>query len=241
MSPALISPDGRWWWDGSQWRSRLVEGELDLFWFTTTPDWFGRILLTGLIGLIPIVGTINMYGWTLAATDMVRQRWRELPPAGFHYLERGVPPFVVGLVYGLVAFVVFGSLVLTVILLGFSDRARTAIAIVIGFLVLLLAIGWSLLMLYLFAAILVGSDRLGIGRALDPTRLWAIARANAGPTLSVAAIYLVGALALAGVGFAVGIVVPFGGLIVNLGLPAVFAIMVPHLVRMNVEGSAPTS
>ncbi|TMB46844.1 MAG: hypothetical protein E6J53_04105, partial [Chloroflexi bacterium] len=63
MSPALISPDGRWWWDGARWRSRLVEGELDLFWFTSSPDWFGRVALTGLIGLIPIIGTINLFGW----------------------------------------------------------------------------------------------------------------------------------------------------------------------------------
>ncbi|HYM97392.1 MAG TPA: hypothetical protein VET26_08830, partial [Candidatus Sulfotelmatobacter sp.] len=65
MSPAPISPDGRWWWDGARWQSRLVEGELDLFWFTSTPDWFARIAITGLIGLIPIVGTINLLGWTL--------------------------------------------------------------------------------------------------------------------------------------------------------------------------------
>ena len=239
MSPAVISPDGRWWWDGTQWRSRLVEGELDLFWFTSTQDWIPRILVTGLIGLIPIVGIINMYGWTLTATDMVRQRWRELPPAGFQYLERGVAPFVVGLVYGVVALLVLGSLALTAILVGSSDHGRVAIAILIGLLDVLLAIAWWLLMLYMFAAILAGSDRLGIERALDPRRLWAIARANSGPTLSIAGIYLLGALALAAIGAGVGIVVPFGGLIVNLGLPGVFAILVPFLVRITVDAAPP--
>src|ERR1700737_4263902 len=46
--PQLISQDGRWWWDGKQWRTRLVEGPLDLFWFTSTPDWFTRVLVMGL-------------------------------------------------------------------------------------------------------------------------------------------------------------------------------------------------
>lgn len=237
MSPALISPDGRWWWDGSRWRSRLVEGELDLFWFTTTPDWFPRIVLTGLIGLIPIVGVINMYGWTLTAADMIRGRWRELPPAGFGYLERGVAPFLVGLIYGLVSIVVFGSLIVATILIGASDKGRVPIAIAIGSFVALLLIAWWLLMLYLFAAILLGSDQIGIGRALDPRRLWAIARANGGTTLSIALTYFLGSLVLAMVALGVGLIVPFGGLVVNVALPAVFATLVPRLARMTIQAT----
>lgn len=235
MSPALISPDGRWWWDGSQWRSRLVEGDLDWIWFTTTPDWFSRIALIGLIGLIPIVGTINTYGWTLTATDMIRGRWRELPPAGFQYLERGVPPFLVGLVYGLVALVVFGAVITTAVVIGTSDQSRVGIAIVIGALVLPLLIAWWLLMLYLFGAILVGSERIGIGRALNPGRLWAIARSNNSASLSVALTYFVASLVLALVGLVVGFVVPFGALLINMALPAVFAMLVPSLARITVD------
>lgn len=236
MSPALISPDGRWWWDGSQWRSRLVEGDLDLLWFTTTPDWFSRVLVTGLIGLIPIVGVINMYGWALTATDMVRNRWRELPPAGFQYLERGVPPFLVGLVYGAVALLVFGGLIVAAILVGISGQGHVAIAIVIviGSLVFLMLVAWWLLMLYLFAAILVGSDQIGIGHALNPMRLWAIARANHDASLSVALTYFLGSLVLAMVGIAIGFIVPFGSLLINLALPAVFAMIVPSLARITV-------
>jgi hypothetical protein len=235
MSPALISPDGRWWWDGSQWRSRLVDGELDLLWFTTTPDWFSRILLTGLIGLIPILGTINMYGWTLTAADMIRNRWRELPPAGFQYLERGVAPFLVGLIYGFAAFVVFGGLIGAAVVIGLSNHDLVAAAVVIGLVAILLSVTWWLLMLYLFAAIIVGSDRVGIGRALDPRRLWAIAGANGGPTLSVALTYFLGSLVLVLVGGAIGIVVPFGAFLINLALPAVFAMIVPPLARITIE------
>jgi hypothetical protein len=74
--PPLISQDGRWWWDGMHWRTRAVEGPLDLFWFTSTPAWSQRVIVTGLIGLIPIIGSINLLGWTLTATDMVRGGWK---------------------------------------------------------------------------------------------------------------------------------------------------------------------
>ena len=127
--PALISPDGRWWWDGTRWRSRMVEGKLDLFWFTSTPEWFARVVITGLIGLIPIVGAINLLGWTLTATDMVRRGWKELPPAGFQYLERGIAPFVVGIVYAVVLFLVVGVLAFFTLVLAMSGRSHVVIAV----------------------------------------------------------------------------------------------------------------
>ena len=172
--PALISEDGRWWWDGRQWHTRLVEGPQDLFWFTTTPEWTARVLITGLIALIPIVGVINMMGWTLAATDMFRSRWKELPPAGFQHLERGVAPFVAGLAYGLVFFVVFGMLTLFTVLLAALGGGRVALAIGLGVLILLIVVAWWLVWLYLFAALIMASDKLGIVKALDPRRLFAL-------------------------------------------------------------------
>lgn len=234
MAQTLISQDGRWWWDGSQWRSRLVEGELDMFWFTTTPDWFTRILITGLITLIPFVGLINTYGWTLTAVDMIRQRWRELPPAGFHYIERGLRPFAVGLVYGLVVFLVLGLLGGGAILLAISDHARIPIAIALGAVVLLLGFVYWLFALFVFAALLVGSDRLGIARALNPRTLWQIARANSAAALMAGGIYFAGSLVLGLIGSAVGFVIPFGSLVVYLALPAVFAMIVPSLAKIEV-------
>ncbi|MGH7761929.1 MAG: DUF4013 domain-containing protein, partial [Candidatus Dormibacteraceae bacterium] len=177
--PALISQDGRWWWDGTQWRSRAVEGPLELFWFTSTSDWFQRVIVTGLIGLIPIIGSINMLGWTLTATDMVRGGWKELPPSGFQHLERGVNPFVVGLVYGLVLAGLF--VVLAVLSVAFAVSGRTAVVVIgiaLGLLGLLLLLAWWLAALYFFAALLIASDRLGFANLLDPRRLFALARAN---------------------------------------------------------------
>jgi hypothetical protein len=147
--PVLISQDGRWWWDGTHWQSRAVEGRLDLLWFTKTPDWAQRVIVTGLIGLIPIIGTINLFGWTLTATDMVRRGWKELPPAGFQNLERGVAPFVVSLVYGIVLWVVLIALAVVAVALGTSGRTElVAIGIAVGVLGVLVLVAWWLATLY---------------------------------------------------------------------------------------------
>ena len=233
--PALISPDGRWWWDGQHWRSRLVEGRLDLFWFTTTPDWFTRIVVTGLIGLIPIVGAINLFGWTLTATEMVRTGWKELPPPGFQYLERGINPFVVSFLYGVVFSALLGVLVVLEVLIATSGQTRVALAIVFGVLIGLLVLAWWVVYLYVYAALLVASDRLGIAKTLDPRRLFALARANHDVSLHVALIYVVMTIALAVIVFPVALFIPFGGLIVLLVLPAVYAILVPSLAAFQVE------
>jgi hypothetical protein len=234
--PALISQDGRWWWDGTHWRSRVIEGPLDLFWFTSTPDWFQRAIVTGLIGLIPIIGTINMLGWTLTAVDMVRGGWKELPPAGFQHLERGVAPFVVGLVYGLVLSIVF--VVLAVFAVAFGTSGRTALVVIgvgIGLFALLLLLAWWLAALYFFAAILIGSDRLGIVKAVDPRRLLALALANQRASLRIALMYGAAVIVFAAIGVTIGIIVPFGTLILSAALPVVYTILVPTLASFRVE------
>jgi hypothetical protein len=240
--PALISPDGRWWWDGRHWRSRLVEGRLDLFWFTSTPDWFTRVVITGLIGIIPIAGAINLLGWALTATDMVRTGWKELPPPGFQHLERGVAPFLVALVYGLVLFTSLVVLAAATLFLAASGKSLAVLAIGLGLFLFLLAVASWLISLYLFAAVLIGSDTLGITRALDPRRLFALARANHDVSLRVAIIYGLSHLVFVSLTLAVGVVIPFGGLVISIALPAVYAILVPSLAAFRVEtppGSQP--
>jgi len=237
--PVLISEDGRWWWDGTQWRSRAVEGPLELFWFTSTPDWVQRALVTGLIGLIPIIGSINMFGWALTATDMVRGGWKELPPAGFQHLERGVAPFVVGLVYGLVLSAVFAVLFVLAVALGVSGRTGLVlIGIALGLLSLLLLLAWWLAALYIFAALLIGSDRLGIVQALDPRRLYALARANHHASFHVALLYGAATIVFASIAVTVGFIVPFGSLLLSAALPAVYALLVPTLASFRVDAAA---
>lgn len=234
MAP-LISPDGYWWWDGRQWRSRMVEGELDLFWFTSTPDWMPRILLMGLIGLIPIVGSMVLYGWTLAAADMVRRRWRELPPPGFQYLERGVAPFAVFFVYGIAFAAVLVSLGVAAIVMAVSGQALLVPAILLGVLAALLAVAGWLLVAYLYAALLVVSDSVGIGAALNPRRVLDLARANHAVSLKAGLIYGIGVVGLTSAGAVVGAIVPFGSFLTLLVMPAVFAVAAPVLAGFSVS------
>ena len=235
VMPALISDDGRWWWDGTQWRPRTVEGKLDLFWFTGTPDWFTRVLVTGLIGLIPIVGAINLLGWTLEAADMVRGGWRELPTPGFRFLGRGAAPFIVALVFGVVLFVVVGILAVFTVLLATYGDGRVAFAILLGFLGMLIFLAWWLASLYLFAALILASDRLGIAKAINPVRLFELARANHEVSLHVALVYGAATIVIAAISIAIGVIIPFSSLIVSLGLPAVYAMIVPSLATFRID------
>jgi hypothetical protein len=239
VMPALISEDGRWWWDGTQWRPRTVEGKLDLFWFTSTPDWVTRVLVTGLIGLIPIVGAINLLGWTLEATDMVRGGWKELPTPGFRYLERGAAPFVVSLIYSVVVFMVVAILGFVTLLLLTSGNHRVAFAIVPILFIALIFLAWWLASLYILAALILAADRLGIAKAIDPRRLFALARANHDVSLHVALIFGAATIVIAGISLAVGVIIPFGTLIVSLGLPAVYAMIVPNLATFRVDAPSP--
>jgi hypothetical protein len=234
--PALISGDGRWWWDGTQWRPRTIEGKLDLFWFTSTPDWVSRVLVTGLIGLIPIVGTINLLGWALEAADMIRGGWKELPAPGFRYLSRGAAPFVVGLVYAVVLFMVLGTLTFFVVFLATSGNGRgVALAILLGIFIAIIFLTWWLASLYIFAALLLAADRLGIAKAIDPRRLFGLARANHEVSLHVALVYGAATIVIAGISLAIGVIIPFSSFIVSLGLPAVYAMIVPSLATFKVE------
>src|SRR5919109_1462835 len=70
-------------------------------WPFQDPGWFGKMILQGLIAVIPIVGWIAMVGWLMMNIDNFRAGRRELAPAGFH-LSRGVGLFFVFLIYGLV-------------------------------------------------------------------------------------------------------------------------------------------
>src|SRR5436190_13318484 len=86
-------------------------------WPSRDPQWVSKVLLTGLILLIPIVGQMVVLGWMLAAVDNLRAGRQELPPAGFSHIGRGVPLFVVYLVYGLAIAVVFAALLAAGILI----------------------------------------------------------------------------------------------------------------------------
>jgi len=67
------------------------------------PDWVKKILILGLISLIPIVGQFVLIGWSLDVTRrIIQQNSQPLPDLDFgRQLIDGLKAFVVGLVYSI--------------------------------------------------------------------------------------------------------------------------------------------
>ena len=137
-------------------------------WPSRDPEWVTKVLLIGLIGLIPIVGQMNLYGWMLSALDNLRAGRPQLPPAGFHYIGRGVNLFVVWLVYGLV----LGAVVSVLFVLGFgislgTDGRGSAIGVPVFLLAYALLILGVLAYYLVTPVIIVATERGGIGGGLN--------------------------------------------------------------------------
>jgi MFS family permease len=102
-----VTADGRWHWVNDQWAPLppAAAGQPGILWFTSAPRLLVTILINGLIGLIPIAGTMNLYGYSLVTARNLRAGYRVLPPANLSYLGRGAPATVLLLAWSLVAFV----------------------------------------------------------------------------------------------------------------------------------------
>jgi hypothetical protein len=137
-------------------------------WPSRDPEWVSKVLLNGLILLIPIVGQLVVLGWMLCALDNLRAGRQQLPPAGFSYIGRGVNLFVVFLVYGLAIGVVVGVLIGAGFAIALSGSAGlTALGVVLtllGYGIVLLA---YLVLALLSPAIILATERGGIAGGLD--------------------------------------------------------------------------
>ena len=137
-------------------------------WPSRDPEWVGKVVLTGLILFIPVVGQLVLAGWMLAALDNLRAGRPVLPPAGFSYIGRGVNLFLVYLLYGVALLVVFGVLDGAGIALSLSSTNASSVLgvalILLGYAVLLVAaLGLSLMT----PAVVVATERGGIGGGLN--------------------------------------------------------------------------
>lgn len=137
------------------------------------PKWVEKIVIIGLIGLIPIVGVINNLGWLLAGIDRLRAGEEGLPPANFDHLGRGLQLFLVFLVYGLlIALVVSVFFVPAVVLLNTQGGDHgNAVLTAIGVLLLLgafaVAVAGVLMSYLLRPAIMLAVDLRGIEGGFD--------------------------------------------------------------------------
>jgi Protein of unknown function (DUF4013) len=141
-------------------------------WPFRDPQWLEKIAVIGLIGLIPIVGGINAYGWMMAAVRRLRTGEERLPPAGFDYLWPGFQLFVVLIVYYAALLAVAGVLFVPALILLISNgnSAGNFLLEVLGLLLLLLAfaitLAGSLALDFVQPGIVLGTLDGGIGGGL---------------------------------------------------------------------------
>jgi Protein of unknown function (DUF4013) len=157
-------------------------------WTFQDPGWFGKIVVQGLIFIIPIVGWIALAGWLVMTLDNYRAGRRELPPAGFH-LERGLPLFVVLLVWGLV-FAIPG------IVLGTAGGRNSGLAGLGN----LINFALSLFLAFLSPAIILQTYRSGFAGGFDINGVWQMSMSNTSNTL-VAGLLIYVARLIGGLGF----------------------------------------
>lgn len=170
-------------------------------WAFKDPQWPGRMLVQGLIALIPIIGWMAMLGWLMMAIDNLRAGKTELPPAGFH-LERGAAPFFVQLIYALVLtipgdiFLVLGVIVVAATNQGGSQSAGGSIFIVFAYLLYLAA---GLLLRFLYPALILNTNRRGFSGGMDFQQVWRLSTFNVGSAV-IAALLIWVASIIGGVG-----------------------------------------
>jgi hypothetical protein len=146
-------------------------------WPSRDPDSVGKVVLMGLITLIPVVGQMVLWGWMLTALDNLRVGRPVLPAASFSYLGRGVSLFVVYLVYGVVLTVILTAVILGGVSLLVGQRAAPVglLLIVLGYgLLLLCALG----LLLLSPLLILATDRGGIRAGLDLPAIVAAVRSD---------------------------------------------------------------
>lgn len=149
-------------------------------WATKDPEWISKLLLMGLIGLIPIVGSLQSTGWLLAMLDNLRAGRNELPPAGFRYATRGVWLWLASLIYTLILVVVINAVVIVFVIAvtalgaaGSGDHSGNgfnplALLFIPLFIVWFGLVAVASLVLWIFVPALIEfTDRRGLAGAFD--------------------------------------------------------------------------
>ena len=194
-------------------------------WPFSDQQWFSKMILQGLIAIIPIVGHIALLGWLMITIDNYRAGRRELAPAGFH-LERGIAIWAVLLVYIIVLFLP-GGLVNGV---GAAGNDNGGLAAIGG----LLYLAALLLLLYVTPAIFLNTYRAGFSGGFDIAGIWQLASGDAQPTFLAAVMILVANL-ISGLGFFLCCV----GLLFTVPYAAAIAAGVVTWYERELTGPAP--
>ena len=141
-------------------------------WPVRDPDWVVKLILIGLISLIPIVGPINNIGWMVATVDRLRAGEEMMAPANLDYIVRGARIFLVQLIYVCAILVVGFAFYLPGLALAVHQNNGNANAAVIALVILLNFVTFGVFTLgslaYTFAlpAMILTVDREGISAGL---------------------------------------------------------------------------
>ena len=188
---------------------RIADG---FVWPVRDPEWVTKVLIVGLILLIPIVGAINGIGWMLATLDRLRAGEQRLAPANFSHLGRGVGVFVVQLGYGLAVAVIAGAVYLPGLLLATTQgQSHDANAGLIGLALFLFILAFALVtvgsiaLYFITPAMILETDRRGIGGGFDVRAVVGRARLNLTYTL-IAGLMLIAAGFIGSIGSVICVV-----------------------------------
>ena len=167
-------------------------------WPFRDPDWVSKLLIIALTLLIPIIGSINGLGWMLATIDRLRAGEERLAPANLSYIGRGLRLFAVELIYTLVIVVIALAIFVPALALSVNQGQGSANSGLIAAAVLLNLVGFSVItvlslaLTFMMPAIVLATDRAGLGAGIDVRAVLRRSRANLNHTL-IAGLMLIAA------------------------------------------------
>lgn len=154
-------------------------------WPFRDPEWPRKILIMGLILLIPVVGGIDALGWMLAALHKLRAGEERLPPANFDHLGRGFKLFAVFLVYYVVLTAIAAAAYIPAVLLlaaqgsqSSSNPLLVSLGLALSLLAFSIATLGSLVITFLTPPIVLATDAGGISGGLRVGQVLRRARAS---------------------------------------------------------------
>ncbi|MGZ6256386.1 MAG: DUF4013 domain-containing protein, partial [Candidatus Limnocylindria bacterium] len=174
-------------------------------WPARDPQWVSKVVVMGLILLIPVAGAINGLGWMLAALQRAREGQDGLPPAHLGYLGRGSRLFVVELGYGLAIALIAGLVYLPAVLIfvhegrGSANPAAVSGGVLLSLLSFSLATLGTLALNFAMPSIVLATERGGIAGGLRVLEVVGSVRASLAASL-VAGLMLIAASFIASVG-----------------------------------------
>jgi hypothetical protein len=99
-------------------------------WPARDPAWIRKLVVIGLLALLPLVGQMNLLGWTLRCLDNLRAERYELAPANLSHVGRGARLFLVLVACGVaLGAVVAGLSALTAHALALAEPAGLVILV----------------------------------------------------------------------------------------------------------------